>query len=125
MNQAKALGQEGEQTTAKYLKKQGYQIIEQNFRTRFGEIDLIAKKDNVLVFIEVKARIGSEDFGQAEWAISRRKIIQVKRMAQVYLVKKQPDYQNLRIDAVTIIFSPEGKIISLKHWQNLTAELKI
>lgn len=124
-DQTKITGQKGEKAATKYLKKQGYKIIERNFRTRFGEIDLIAQKGDLLVFIEVKARIAKEDFGQAEWAINRKKIAQVKQMAQVYLVKKQPDYQNLRIDAITIIFSPEGKIVSLKHWQNLTAELKI
>jgi len=123
MTQTKVLGQEGERIAARHLQKQGYRIIERNFRTRFGEIDLIAQKGSLLAFIEVKARIGNEDFGQAEWPITKRKIAQVKRMAEVYLVKKQPDYQNLRIDAITIIISPEGEIISLKHWKNLTTEI--
>jgi len=123
MTQTKILGQEGEKIAARYLSKQGYQIIERNFRTRFGEIDLIARKGKLLVFVEVKTRIGNEDFGQAEWAITKRKINQVRKMAEVYLVKNRPDYQDLRIDAITIIISPEGKIISPKHWKNLTAEI--
>ena len=117
------LGQKGEELARDYLRRQGYRILAQNFRTRFGEIDLIATKEGLIIFVEVKTRIGQENFGQAEWALSKRKIRQVQRLAEVYLTKNQLEYQGLRIDAITIILSPEGKIVNFQHWQNLTTEI--
>lgn len=110
-------GQIGEQAAAKFLKEKGYKIIDQNFRTRFGEIDLIAKKNQVLVFVEVKARMGN--LGKPEWQITARKINRVQKMAKVYLAKKQPDYDNLRIDAVCIVFDENMQIKRTKHYQNV------
>ena len=52
----KALGQEGEKIAIKYLQRLGYTIIEENFRCKSGEIDIIAKEDNEIIFIEVKTR---------------------------------------------------------------------
>ena len=94
----------------------GYELIGKNWRTRFGEIDLIVKKGKTLVFVEVKARTG--DWGQHEWQISQRKIAKVQKMAQVYLISKQPDYEDLRIDAVCILLDKNNKAGQIKHYQN-------
>jgi len=111
-------GQIGEKLAAKYLREKGYQIVDKNFRTRFGEIDLIVKKNNVLVFVEVKARTGGQ--GEPEWQINRGKINRVQKMAQAYLIKKQPDYEDLRIDAVCLVLNVDQEIIRLKHYKNVS-----
>ena len=111
-------GRIGEGLAAKYLKKKDYQIIDKNFRTRFGEIDLIVKKDNILVFVEVKARIG--EWGNPEWQITKKKISKVKKMAQVYLIKKRPDYEDLRVDAVCLVLNIENQIAKVKHYKNVS-----
>lgn len=105
-------GQQGEKLAANYLQKKGYKIISRNFRTRFGEIDLIVKKSGLLVFVEVKSSKGK---GIPEWQINQRKIQRVKKMAQVYLVTKQPDYQDLRIDAICIVLKPAGQPLIRHH----------
>lgn len=56
MNDKQNLGKLGEEIVAKYLKRNGYKIVEKNYKNKFGEIDLIVKKDNMLSFIEVKTR---------------------------------------------------------------------
>ncbi len=74
-------GQEGEEAAVVYLKKNGYRIIEKNFRSKLGEIDIIAEQGGTLVFIEVKARANHE-FGHPFIAVTsakQRKIIQVAR----------------------------------------------
>ncbi|MFH1561138.1 MAG: YraN family protein [Patescibacteria group bacterium] len=102
----KKIGQIGEELAADYLKKQGYRILERNFRTRFGEIDLVAFKSGTLVFVEVKTRTTSDP----EWGITPAKIAKVRRMAEVFLVQKQPQYQDLRLDAVCVTLGEEEKI---------------
>jgi putative endonuclease len=115
----KRIGQIGEDAAVVFFKKKGYQVIERNFSTRFGEIDLIVKKNCVLVFVEVKTRTGP-DYGQPEWAISQKKIHQVQKMAEIYLVKEKPKYKNLRIDAFCVILDQQGFLQNTRHWQNLT-----
>ncbi len=123
----KRVGQIGERLTAKYFRKQGYKIIERNFSTRFGEIDLIVGKDGVLVFVEVKARLGfgrpASRRGRPEWGINREKISRVEKMAQVYLVKKEPEYKNLRIDAVCIDLNTDLNAEDIRHYEDMTMNL--
>ncbi len=118
------VGKTGENLAAKYFRKNGYRVIERNFSTRFGEIDLIVNKKGVLVFVEVKTRLG---FGQPalrrsrpEWGIDHKKIYKVQKMAQVYLVDENPEYKNLRIDVVCIDLNSNLEIDDLRHYQNMT-----
>ncbi len=124
----KRVGEIGEKLAAKYLRKQGCRIIERNFSTRFGEIDLIAKKKGVLVFVEVKARLGfgrpALRRGRPEWGIDQKKISKVKKMAEVYLVKEQPKYENLRIDAICIDLNTDLKAEEIRHYTNLTLDFE-
>ncbi|MGN0822396.1 MAG: YraN family protein [Candidatus Gallimonas sp.] len=69
---AKVLGRRGEALVCKYLKKRGYRILERNYRTPFGEADLVAQKDDEIVFVEVKAR-ESDAFGLPVEAVTRAK----------------------------------------------------
>src|SRR3990172_12348463 len=80
-------GRTGELLAEKFLREKGYRILERNFLTKFGEIDLICAKDELLIFVEVKLKKG-EDFGSPEEMISPQKIKQVQRIAQLFLLKR-------------------------------------
>lgn len=113
----KRVGEIGEDLAVRFFKKHGYKVVARNFSTRFGEIDLIAFKSGLLLFVEVKTRMGR---GQPEWGISRKKISQVQRMAEVYLVQEKPKYQNLRVDVVCIDLNAALKADDIRHYKNMT-----
>jgi len=109
-------GKYGEDLACVYLKKIGYKIIERNFRIRGGEIDIIARDGETLVFVEVKTKIGL-DFGTPEEMFGRGKYQQVKRMATLYLGGQDIP---CRIDMISIILNLDNEIVSLKHYPNVT-----
>src|SRR2546427_10029962 len=78
------LGEEGERAAARFLEARGYRILERNYRTRRGEIDLIAEDGRMLVFVEVKVRL-DDRFGGPAAAITRAKQARIARLAQQYL----------------------------------------
>src|SRR3972149_4996892 len=98
------VGRRGEEIAAGFLQKRGFKIVERNHSTKFGEIDLIAIKNNVLRFVEVKLK-QTEDFGTPEEMIGSSKLARVQRMAEFYLVDN-PDiakkYDSYQIDALCI-----------------------
>lgn len=101
LNQRQTFGRESESIVAKHLKKHGYKILEQNYRTQLGEIDIIARDKKTLVFVEVKAR-RSDLFGSPKWAITPKKQRQMSKVALYYLkVSKQTDAK-ARFDVVTV-----------------------
>ena len=98
----RAVGAHYEEEAARYLEQQGYQILERNFFSRYGEIDLIAKDEDTLVFVEVKYR-KTKRAGYALEAIDSRKAGQVRRVAAVYLYEHGfPESAACRFDAVGI-----------------------
>ena len=111
-------GKEGEEMAAKFLKENGYQIIDQNNSTKWGELDLIASKDEILVFVEVKFK-QTEDYGTPEEMIGKNKLMQVRRTAEMYLLTN-PDIANkfdsYQIDAVCIVEETER----ITHYENIT-----
>ena len=100
-------GQLAEKEAAKYLKKRGYKVLEQNFFSRFGEIDIIAEKDEYLIFIEVKCR-KSDVFGGGAAAVDRRKQERIKKTAMLYL-QRYKEEPAVRFDVV-VIKNADGKI---------------
>ena len=111
------IGKDGEEIAAKYLSDKGYKILEKNYYTKFGEIDLIALKNSVLIFVEVKLKHG-DGFGTPEEMIGNSKLSQVQRMAEFYLIDNPgiaKKYDSYRIDAVCIV---QGSRIT--HYENLT-----
>lgn len=98
----RAIGSHYESRVAAFLKKQGFEILEQNYHCRFGEIDLIARDTAELVFIEVKYR-STDRAGSALEAITEKKAAQVRHVAAVYLAQKRYSEQTpVRFDAVGI-----------------------
>ena len=96
------LGKKGEEIATKFLIKKGYQILETNWRYRRSEIDIIIKKDEVLIFVEVKTR--SDDyFGRPESFVTDRKRALMIDAANVYMEEIGHEWE-VRFDVVAIIF---------------------
>jgi len=108
-------GRAGEAIAARHLEKKGYTILEKNFSNKFGEIDIIAKDKNILVFVEVKTKIG-EDFGLPEEMITPGKLWRVRNMATMYL---QGESAPCRIDVVAIVLGATNEVLRLTHYENV------
>ena len=113
------LGKYGESLAASFLGKKGYHIIEQNFKARYGEIDIIAKKGETLVFIEVKTRIGKR-FGTPQESITPKKIRELIKTAEYYCLLHPHLPKQLRIDVVALKLTPEKSVETMEHIQNVT-----
>lgn len=94
-------GEKGESVAVDCLKKQGYRIIELNYRTKLGEIDIIAKQEGTIVFIEVKARKSSR-FGRPELAVTPKKQKKISMVALYYLKSTKQSNAKARFDVVAI-----------------------
>lgn len=106
MSRSHALGRSGEEAAADYLKKKKFTILERGFRFHHGEIDIIARDRNTLVFIEVKTR-QSSDFGRPEESVTPAKQAQLRRLAEAYLTVKNLSRIACRFDILSLI--PDGK----------------
>ncbi len=102
------LGKTGEALALKYLRRHGYKIIEQNYKTHSGEIDIIAKNKDVLAFIEVKTR-QSLEYGLPQEAVDTRKQRQISRVALEYLASKNIQDVDCRFDIVAITWLKDQK----------------
>lgn len=94
------------------MRRNGYNIIARNYRTRLGEVDVIAYDGDTLCFIEVKAR-SSERFGLPQEALSKRKERQISKAALIFLKEKRLFNQKARFDVVSLISSREPPKITL------------
>ena len=107
-------GREGERRAEKYLRDRGYTVLARNFRSRIGEIDIIAEKDDRVVFVEVK-NWAYLDSGDLEYAIDRRKQQRILATSRYYL-QTHPERQNLRYGFDVILVSP--KTSRVVHYEN-------
>ena len=109
-----ATGHQGEQLAVAYLRRQGLKIISQNTRLRCGELDLVARDGDTLVFVEVKTR-KSGRFGSPLEAVDGRKQRQVCRAAQEYLLKNGGFEQDIRFDVVGVLLTEPPQIEHIKN----------
>ena len=112
-----SIGKLGENIAQEHLKNKGYNIIEQNYKTKYAEIDLITKKKDTLVFIEVRTKTG-EEFGTPEDTINRDKKSKLRMNAMAYVNRKKWKGP-YRIDAICIILNPDQTISRLTHHENI------
>ena len=130
------VGKIGEDLARKYLEGEGYKILEQNYKTKYAEIDLIAlrraqgkpksffknilsDKQEVLVFVEVRTKVG-ENFGSPEDTINKAKLWKVLQNSKSYAAFKR--WQGpCRIDAVCIVLKPDFSVSRLTHHENIIA----
>lgn len=118
------IGIDAENYALEYLiKNKGYIFLNKNFRTRFGEIDLICKsKDGKLVFIEVKSRKGKFKELYPWESINLKKLKHLIKAIKFFLSKYNLHQANFQIDVVSIIFN-QDRIIKLQHFENITMDL--
>ena len=108
-------GDEGEQIAMRHLKRLGFEIVEMNYHFGHGEIDIVAKDGDTLVFCEVKTR-KSDEYGDPEYAITPRKQQQIRKVALGYLVEHEIKDQECRFDVVAIrMFGGPPKINYIKN----------
>ena len=111
------IGKIGEAFAVNYLKAKKYLILEQNYRQRFGEIDLIARQGRRTVFVEVKTR-RSLKFGTPQTAVTPTKQIQISKVALSYLQKHNLLDSACRFDVIAIFLSLKLELVDLQHIEN-------
>ena len=112
-SQNKSTGKIGEDLAVDLLINKGYQILERNWGNKWGEIDIIAKDDEILVFVEVKTKIG-DFFGTPEEMVNHHKLSQLQKIASSY---SSSENSPKRIDIVAIVLSPDLSPERINHYQ--------
>lgn len=115
------LGRTGERLAAEFLARRGYCILEQNYRCRHGEIDLVAEEGQDLVFVEVKTRRGVA-YGLPEEAVTPRKRQKLREVANHYLDAHHCSERAWRIDVVAVQLSSGGKPEEIRMYQHAVTE---
>ncbi|MDD5084909.1 MAG: YraN family protein [Candidatus Omnitrophica bacterium] len=118
MPNPRSLGKEGEDFAEIFLKRKKYNIIERNWRSKFGEIDLVCSKKREIVFVEVKSR-GSRLYGEAAEAVDDRKKRKLKLLAEAYLQKMRLEHKTARFDVVTVIWEDKSRPPEIEHLENV------
>ena len=106
------LGDYGEDLAAAALQQQGYKILERNYVTSLGEIDLIARQGKVTVFVEVKTRTGSR-FGNPQESVHRGKQAKLRRLADYYLKTKRLTGSPVRFDVVAVTLAGDAPQVEI------------
>ena len=115
-NNNQKLGGWGEDLASDYLLKKGYKILEKNYRNNYGEIDIVAKKKKIIIFIEVKTRSG-RSFGLPEEAVNRTKQGKLIKISEKYILDNRIK-GNYQIDVIAIEKDSITKKVNLRHLKN-------
>jgi putative endonuclease len=110
----KILGKEGEDQAGEFLSRRGYKILERNYRTRSGEIDLIALHEGTVVFVEVKTRT-SDAFGAPELAVNSKKQLRMVKAALGYIKYKKLHQMPCRFDVVAVTGTDERDVALIQN----------
>jgi putative endonuclease len=112
------LGLDGEMVAASYLKKKKYKIIDQNYRCRLGEIDIVAFLNNTMIFCEVKTR-QNKKFGEPFESVTKTKQNRLRRLAEYYILNnKSLKDLSFRFDVISILMNEKGKPAEIFHIEN-------
>ena len=111
-------GNFGERVAASHLESKGYEILERNWSVPEGEIDIIAKRANELVFVEVRSRRGRGGMGTAEESITGRKASHVRAAAAAYTQEHPDAPANYRIDVVALELDAKGRVLRVEQIEN-------
>jgi len=121
MTERSDTGKLGEELARNYLKKKGYRVIETNYRTRFGEIDIVATHNKMLVFVEVRTK-NSTTFGTPEESITAKKARHLRAAAYLYLRAHQNVPEMWRIDFVAVEIDDKNKPTRIEIFENAVGE---
>jgi putative endonuclease len=116
VNKNQQLGVWGEELAEEYLMKNGYKILEKNYKNNYGEIDIITKRKGVIVFIEVKTR-SSRSFGLPEEAVNKNKAEKLIKASEKYILDNKIKI-NYQIDVIAIEKDSISEKIDLRHLKN-------
>ena len=109
-----------EDYVAQHLKSKGYNILGQNYTKPWGEIDIIAKKEGILIFVEVKANKKEVVGFEPENRVNPEKLRRLNRAIQTYLAsKKYPDTQDWQIDIISLTIDKDRGVAKIKHFKNI------
>jgi putative endonuclease len=115
-------GQRAEELVARRLAATGWEIVERNARTRYGELDIVARDGRTLVFVEVKAGREGAAFGPERpiLAVDARKQRRVRRLATAWMAERRglPRYEEIRFDAVGVTYDRTGRVTDVEHIPN-------
>lgn len=116
----RAIGSDAEKQAEIYLLAKEYTTVARNWRCRSGEIDLIMRDKDVLVFVEVRSRTGTTRYGMAVESVNYRKQRQVRETAEVFLYRQGHTMMQVRFDVVTVLYQPNesGMQTEISHWIN-------
>ena len=109
-------GQKGEKLAASFLRKKGYSIRDKGWRWRRYELDIIAEKQNMVIFVEVKTR-KSEKYGAPETAVNSKKKKHIAQAARWYIKQKSLSRKLIRFDIISVIIDDDGQT-EVRHLEN-------
>ena len=112
-----SVGQRGEQHIQQHIKKMGWKIISCNVHSRFGEVDIIARDHQEIVFIEVKTRTDTS-FGEPQEAVTKQKLQKMLRTAEWYLLKTKQEQTPYRFDVFSVL--EKDDIVLVDHFPNVS-----
>jgi putative endonuclease len=118
-NPRQRIGRWGEDTAAEYLSGRGYTILSRNVHTAHGEVDIVARLEDLLVFVEVKTRTSST-FGYPEESVTVRKQSHMLAAAEHYLQEHPENGENWQFDVIAVEGKPGGKPV-ITHFENVIA----
>jgi putative endonuclease len=116
-NSRQTYGQWGEERAAEYLQARGYSILARNIKAPHGEIDLVALKEDVLTFVEVKTR-RSHAFAYPEESVTRRKQAYLLSAAQAYIEQHPDSPESWQFDVIAVEGQPGGEV-QIEHFENV------
>ena len=118
-SETQKIGQVGEDIAVRFLMKQGYEIIARNFTQKCGELDIVAKNNGKIHFVEVKT-VSCESFYRPEENVSPRKLKRMARAIQIYMAQKRVSPEtNWQTDIITVILDPTNKTAKVEMLENI------
>ena len=114
MDNKATIGKQGEDKAVEYLKQKGYEIMELNYRYKRSEIDIIAQKENLLIFVEVKTK-SYNTFGNPEDAVDQKKSDKIMEGADYY-IEANDWHNNIRFDIIAI--HKQGNTFDIVHFED-------
>lgn len=108
-------GRLGEEAACDWLMEHDYHILKRNWRCRSGEIDIVASHEGMIIFIEVRSRSGTAQYGTPQESVDIRKMQQVRATASVYLQMSGEMNHQIRFDVIAVMLDKAGETVSIDH----------
>jgi putative endonuclease len=118
MTYQKQIGDLGESLAADYLRNKGYQLLDQHFTTRYGELDLVMQEDDAIVFVEVKTRT-NETFGLPEASVTPEKLEKIQNAGLLWLQEHPDSPEDWRVDVIAIVLDKQHRLKDIRHFMNV------